>query len=277
MTTRATSVTVGQEIGGIWGEENVGTQFNGTAAQNFVAPYIDLAPDMLAVLEGSAVRDLQAQGVTVLLSVLGNGNITWGSLPYRPLSDFAQWLRTEVVDRYGLDGIDIDDESGGSDAQNFVNVVGSVRNDLGGKLLTKALWADDGYFTVPVSQGFPNAGQTLPAMLDFGWTMAYGGDADAQETFVTDYHDEQGMPWDKLLVGVQAGPPDAGWMTSIETVTQVAAAVRSARLPVRGMMLFTFSQDIQQFTFSPQNSPDKLWPNPDDHQWQRTMSTGMPG
>jgi hypothetical protein len=41
------------------------------------------------------------------------------------------------------------------------------------------------------------------------------------------------------------------------------------------MMLFTFSQDIQQWTHQPQNSPGYMFPNPDDHQWQRAMIKAM--
>ena len=41
------------------------------------------------------------------------------------------------------------------------------------------------------------------------------------------------------------------------------------------MMLFTFSQDIQQFTFAPQNDPGHMFPNTDDHEWQMVIEFGL--
>jgi hypothetical protein len=119
--------------------------------------------------------------------------------------------------------------------------------------------------------------------------MAYGYGSDAQIAFVQWYHDVEaggnnvGMAWNQLAIGVQAGPPDQSWMTGIDEVYGLAqwavapASSTKAIPPILGMMLFTFSQDIQQFTFSPQNTPSKMFPNPDDHQWQRTIIAGFLG
>ncbi len=72
-------------------------------------------------------------------------------------------------------------------------------------------------------------------------------------------------------------------MTPINETYQLAqwcvepASSTKATPPILGMMLYRFSQDIQQWTYGPQNSPSKMYPNPDDHQWQRTIIAGFLG
>lgn len=255
--------------------------FNGSTT-NFEPPYVTIADDMLAAMvrqpgqDQSDVEYLQAQGIKVVLSILGNNQITWGSVPGASATKFAAWLRTEIVDRYGLDGIDMDDEQGGTSAQPFVDVAGAVRASLDGKLLTKPLWADTDYFGVIVGPGFPNAGKKLAELLDFGWTMSYYGPATSLEGGIDDYL-TGGMSREQLCIGVQAGP-GGGQMTPVADVEEVARwVVDPSSPPIRGMMLFTFSQDIQQFTYDPQNSPNKMYPNLNDHEWQRAIIDGMTG
>lgn len=36
-------------------------------------------------------------------------------------------------------------------------------------------------------------------------------------------------------------------------------------------MVWSFSQDIQQFTAYPQNQEKLKFPNPNDHEWQRAI------
>ena len=99
--------------------------------------------------------------------------------------------------------------------------------------------------------------------------MAYGYPIRATASYL----DEGLLPAEKLLVGVQAGPPDQAWMTSLETTREAAAFALEKNL--RGMMLFSFTQDIQQFTHSPQHAVP--WPSPDDHEWQRTVAESLLG
>jgi hypothetical protein len=258
------------------------------------APYVDI-PDaivqQMTLQPGQSqtnVQQLQAAGIKVLLSFVGSQGYGWDGIS--DANDFAQWVQTNVIEEYGLDGIDIDNEfSGLSDPQNFMNTIGTLRSALDGSLLTKALWQDGEYFMIPVAQGFPNSGAYLGQLLDFGSSMAYGYDFEEQIAFIKSYHDLEvngtnvGMDWNQLAIGVQAGPPDQGWMTRIDEVYQLAqwcvepGSSTKTIPPILGMMLFTFSQDIQQFTFSPQNSPAKMFPNADDHQWQRTIIAGFLG
>lgn len=235
------------------------------------------------------VQQLQAAGVKVLLTFVGSNGYGWDGIS--DPAGFASWVQTNIIEEYGLDGIDIDNEFSNLPAnpQNFMNTIGALRSGLAGSLITKALWADSEYFTTPVAQGFPNAGAYLGQLLDFASSMAYGYSFEEQIWFLQGYHDvtvngtNVGMDWNRLAIGVQAGPPDQGWMTPIDEVYQLAqwcvepASSTKTIPPILGMMLFTFSQDIQQFTYSPQNSPSKMFPNPDDHQWQRTIVAGFLG
>jgi hypothetical protein len=43
------------------------------------------------------------------------------------------------------------------------------------------------------------------------------------------------------------------------------------------MMVWTFSQDIQQFTADPQNQPGLMFPNAGDHSWQQAIVAAMDG
>jgi len=275
--------------------------FTGTP-QNFKPPYISIPNGILQQItlqpgqRQTNVQYLQSLGIKVVLSVLGyntNGQpgMGWDGVPAGENANFAKWMKQEVIDKYGLDGIDIDNEFSGltENPQAFMNTVGSLRASLPGSLLSKALWQDTNYFLTPVAAGVPNAGKYLARLLDFGCSMAYGFDVETQKQIVQDYHDLNvnegwvGMNWQQLCIGVQAGPPELSWMTNIQEVYELAKWVVQPQSPAKpippilGMMLFTFPQDIQQWTHWPQNSPGFNYPNPKDHQWQATIIRGMYG
>jgi hypothetical protein len=284
-------------------QTNVVFLFNATftgTPQNFKPPYISIPEDLLQQMtlqpgqKQTNVQYLQSLGIKVLLSVLGYNikgqpGMGWDGVPASENTKFAQWMKKEVIDKYGLDGIDIDNEFSNLPAkpQAFMNTVGHLRASLTGSLLTKALWQDEDYFLLPVSPGLPSAGKYLAQLLDFGCTMSYGSGAATQKQIVQSYHDLQanghpvGMRWEQLCIGVQAGPPEVGWMTGIQEVYELAKWVVQPQSPTKttppilGMMLFTFSQDIQQWTHWPQNSPGYKYPNPKDHEWQLTIIRGM--
>lgn len=265
------------------------------SAQNFVPPYINIDPGVLEQLtlqpgqSQTAVQQLQAAGIKVLLSVAGDSTLQmgWGAIPYGSGSGryanmiaFAKWMKANVIDAYGLDGIDIDDEWAPSDPQTFMDTVGTLRYFMGGSLLTKALWADDQQFQTSVSAAAPyNGGAMLSSLLDLGCTMTYGSDFGGQTDAIATYKG-YGMTADQLCVGVQAGPPQLGWMTDIAEVAQLATwavTPQSGAVPVLGMMLYTFPQDIEQWDHYPQNSPGYMFPNANDHAWQRAIVKGMWG
>jgi chitinase len=64
------------------------------------------------VLDDGSVQYLQGKGLTVLLTITNGWQaVGWSEFTSESDAlDFAQYLKTDVVDKYGLDGIDIDDE-----------------------------------------------------------------------------------------------------------------------------------------------------------------------
>lgn len=250
------------------------------------APYIEIPTaiqQQMTLQPGQSqtnVQQLQAAGIKVSLTLVGSNGYGWDGI--NDPNAFAAYIKSNVIDAYGLDGIDIDNEFSNlsENPQNFMNVIGALRSAIGGGLLTKALWSDSDYFTVPVAAGFPNAGSYLGQLLDLGSSMGYGYGYESQISSIQAYMNipvggqNVGMNASQLAIGVQAGPPEGSWMTDIDEVYKLAKWTTSN---LAGMMLFTFSQDIQQFTYWPQNSPSKMYPNADDHLWQRTIVAGFLG
>lgn len=125
-------------------------------------------------------------------------------------------------------------------------------------MLSKALWADLGYIA------------EIASSLDYGGVMDYGDDAAYLEQTFGQYV-SAGLAPAQLMIGVNAGPGGgaAAW-TSIPTAAALAPWQPTGGTKM-GMMLWTFSQDIQQFTGNPQNQPDLTFPNGNDHSWQQAM------
>ena len=271
--------------------------FAGTLTDDtkFSKPYINIKDDILSELVAqpghsiSNVKKLQNAGIKVVLSVLGSNNTGWSTIPSDKQADFAAWVQSDIIEKYSLDGIDIDDEGGPPQVpQQFVDTVAYLRNAIGNSLISKALWNDYTYFPLPVSSKAPLSGSYLSQLLDFGATMSYGVGYNEQIDLIAYYHNitnasgsNVGMAYDKLCVGVQAGPPESSWMTSIGETLQLAQwsvepqSKTKSTPPIMGMMLFTFPQDIQQWDEYPQNQQKYMWPNPGDHRWQQAITLGM--
>ena len=112
------------------------------------------------------VKKLQNLGITVLLSVVNN----WSKAGWSEFTDqtAAQWFVDQLVaavDRFGLDGIDIDDEYsiGTPTDTNLAMVTTLLRQALPGKIVSKALFDDSQYF------GPTWNGHTLTGNLTYGW------------------------------------------------------------------------------------------------------------
>jgi len=68
----------------------------------------------------------------------------WDGVPASENAKFAQWMKEEVIDKYGLDGIDIDNEFSylPENKPAFMDTVGYLRASLSGNVISKALWQD---------------------------------------------------------------------------------------------------------------------------------------
>ncbi len=149
------------------------------------------------------IKQLQDKGITVLLSVLGNHDAAgWSNFSDESTArNFAQQLQ-EVVDEYGLDGVDINDEYSSPDKrilESLVMLTSIMQELMPGKIISKALWRDLQYFASNWH------GKTLSNTLTYGWEMSYGV---APEYRLPSYVNK-GMVRNSLTLGFWSGQPSA--------------------------------------------------------------------
>ena len=134
-------------------------------------------PQVQATLNNAAtqIRPLQAKGIKVLLSYLGNhqgvGISNFQSLA--AAQDFANQVAS-VVNQYGLDGVDLDDEYAdygtngqpNANAQSISWVIQALRQALPNKLITF-------YYYGTASNYLAHASSSVGAMLNYSWNGVY--------------------------------------------------------------------------------------------------------
>lgn len=239
-----------------------GCTFN--SAGNFSSQYLLFDPNLTAVLTNGDVQQLQAAGIKVVLTIVGSGSdsVGWSSIPQTEIQPFVNYLDSEILGVLGLDGIDIDDEFAIVGTTLVETVQAMSTTFPSGKIISKALWAD----TEVIS--------ALAGFLTFGGIMTYGDSALLLEEIFNQYV-SLGMRPDQMTIGVSAGPvAQGGGFTSIATA-QALTAWQPAGGPKLGMMVWSFSQDIQQFTADPQNQVTLAFPNAGDHAWQEAIIAVM--
>ncbi|WP_394843500.1 glycosyl hydrolase family 18 protein [Pendulispora brunnea] len=166
-------------------------------------PILYFNPQVDQVLNGTNyVKNLQSQGIKVLLTVLGNHqNAGWACFRDEGTAqNFAQQL-SNAVNKYGLDGIDIDDEYSQCTSNNtsLIMVASKMRALMPSKIISKALFTDLSYFQASWN------GHKLAEYLDYGWEMSYGS---------TNYggrlsgYLSNGMTKAKLGIGASTGGSD---------------------------------------------------------------------
>jgi len=123
------------------------------------------------ILSSTAVKYVQDKGIVVLLTILnGHSEVGWSQFNSEITAQaFVKYLDTEVVQKYGLDGIDIDDEysQGVAQSQSLAMVTTLMKKQMPLKLITKALFDDIRYFFAPWNDHY------LAGNLDYGWQMSY--------------------------------------------------------------------------------------------------------
>lgn len=115
------------------------------------------------------------------------------------------------MNQYGLDGIDIDDEwsSGTPNDTSLIMVTSIMQQLMPGKIISKALWEDQTYFTSNYQ------GKTLADTLSYGWEMTYGA---SPESVLPFYNNPGGMATNTLSKGFWSGSPspdpsqDVNWI-----------------------------------------------------------------
>ncbi|MGO1069146.1 hypothetical protein [Lysobacter sp. CA199] len=151
--------------------------------------------EMSAILKDNIdiVRGLQAKGIKVQISYLGNHqNAGWScNMSTAGATKLGNAMVAEVV-KYGLDGINVDDEYStcSGNAKAFYTVLKTIKAnpDFAGKSLTKALWSDASYFRSP-----NNAADHLTE----GYEMTYAGSVGYLAPYVG-----YGMKKNALFLGI---------------------------------------------------------------------------
>jgi Glycosyl hydrolases family 18 len=140
--------------------------------------YLYFNPNVQRVLDNVAtqVRPLQAKGIKVTLSILGNHQgAGFANFPSKQAAEaFARQL-SDAVSRYGLDGIDFDDEyteygnngTGQPNASSFVYLVSALRAAMPGKLITL-------YNIGPSASRLSYGGVDIGPKFDYAWNPYYG-------------------------------------------------------------------------------------------------------
>ncbi|KAI6661813.1 hypothetical protein LOD99_9820 [Oopsacas minuta] len=156
-------------------------------------------PNIQEVLDSGVVKALQDKGITVLLTILnGHSAVGWSQFTSEIVATaFVNYLKTDIVDKYGLDGIDIDDEySIGIPNQTSLVMVTSIMQQLmPDKIISKALFNDIHNFDTIYK------GKKLSDTLDYGWEMTYGGNP----IFRLPQYVDKGMGKDRLSLGFWFG------------------------------------------------------------------------
>ena len=132
-------------------------------------PILSFNAKLQAVLDSGVVAQLQAKGIKVTVSVLGNhqtAGIT--SLTASGVQSFVKQL-TAAVSKYGLDGLDFDDEysTGTPNASSFVGILSGVRAALPEAILTM-------YCIGPAMQYLSYNGVDAGTLLNYAWNPWYG-------------------------------------------------------------------------------------------------------
>lgn len=200
---------------------------------------IPFNPNIQSVLKASdgLVKALQDKGITVLLTVMNAHTETgWSQFTDQASAQaFVNYLNTDVVTPYGLDGIDIDDEySNGQVYETSLPMVTTLmKKTMPNKLITKALWADSSEFMSNWN------GNKLGENLDYGWEMSYyNGDANSRLGFYAGY----GMKPRQLCLGFSA---EEGFSGSWDTIgTQASMTITEG---YAGAMMFAY-----------ENQPDSI-------------------
>ena len=140
--------------------------------------YLYFNPNVQQVLNNVAtqVRPLQAKGIKVMLSVLGNHQgAGFANFPSKAAATaFAKQLSAAVT-KYGLDGIDFDDEyaeygnngTGQPNASSFVYLVTALRADMPNKLISL-------YNIGPSASSLSYGGVNIGPKFNYAWNPYYG-------------------------------------------------------------------------------------------------------
>lgn len=166
-------------------------------------PSLYFNPQVTALLETTQqVKELQAKGIAVLLGVLGGtAQVGWSCVTDPAIAKKLAGQFADAVQRYGLNGIDIDDEYAKCtpNQQSILMIADALLNDpkFEGKSLSKALHADLPLFRASYK------GRKMSEVLSFAAEMSYWAPAAGR----LDRYLAAGMDRARLAVGISTSKP----------------------------------------------------------------------
>jgi len=135
-------------------------------------------PQVTNVLSNAAtyIQPVQAKGIKVLLSILGNHQGAGiSNFPNQAAAQAFAQILTNAVTTYGLDGVDFDDEyadygtngTGQPNTSSFVYLVTALRQLMPTKIISF-------YFYGPASTRLSYGGVTVGSKVNYSWNAVYG-------------------------------------------------------------------------------------------------------
>lgn len=152
-----------------WALFDVAIIYAGTITGQADAAQLSLSSQVTAAL--GEVSTLQDLGMIVSLSIVGDHQAAgWSCFPTQAAADAFADQVVGVIDQYGLDGVDIDDEysTGTTSDVSLIMATSGIVAGAPGTTISKALFDDLQYF-----QSSWN-GTTLADNVICGWEMSYG-------------------------------------------------------------------------------------------------------
>jgi hypothetical protein len=142
------------------------------------AAYLSFNPNVQSVLDNvsTQVRPLQAKGIKVMLSILGNHQgAGFANFPSQQAAGAFATQLSDAVSKYGLDGIDFDDEyadygnngTGQPNASSFVYLVSALRAAMPTKLISL-------YNIGPAASSLSYGGVDITSKFNYAWNPYYG-------------------------------------------------------------------------------------------------------
>jgi chitinase len=179
----------------------------------------------------SWIKELQSKNQKVLVSIIDNPTTHWDQVD---IPKFAKSAKEILIDKWGVDGFDIDAESGmqSNYCSNFILLATELKKVLGNKILT---------YTCYTGTEGPDGTILNHIKDDISWInlMAYFVSYNDYISLYQDYY--QIIP--NITIGVKAG-------TEFTTLTEVENL--SKWNPKKfGMMLWTINRDTFSFTQQP--------------------------
>lgn len=180
----------------------------------------------------SWIQELKRKGKTILFSLLDTPQNHWNKVDF---NIFGKSLK-EFVNKWNIDGFDIDAETGETTNQveSFVNLINCVKKVIGSKGII-SYTCYEGKYSFD-SQVF----KKVKSKINYVQTMAYFDDLEGMKNLYNYYKEFFG---DNIFIGVKAGlQQDSG--TSLNEVYQICKWNENKK----GVMLWTFNRDNFAFT-----------------------------